>query len=245
MSIQRRSKTVASHHALITPDDSFTKDEVKHGSKFYSWKRINKRHHTTTTYLDPEPIFSFKSNPTLQSYSNVTIEPQLETLNQIEVESEPEQNEITSVEEDKEEVTLQEQEVETSIQDQTPSCSQSQLTGEAEESTNQQEQFVSSAEVSFNNQYKELSGSPDYIIARNNTLEDVEINQSSLIGEFPTPRVSLNEIPVVHRPLKDLINKTYKDFYNTDGNKIHIKAGLSKRTVSSLPSLHPSIKRKE
>lgn len=49
----------------------------------------------------------------------------------------------------------------------------------------------------------------------------------------------------VHKPLKELINKTYQDFYNIDANKIHYKAGLSKKTIASLPSLHPEIKRNQ
>ncbi|KAK5781818.1 hypothetical protein RI543_000719 [Arxiozyma heterogenica] len=50
---------------------------------------------------------------------------------------------------------------------------------------------------------------------------------------------------IVHKPLKELINKTYLDFFNADANKIHYKAGLSKNTVASLPSLHPEIKRNQ
>ena len=52
-----------------------------------------------------------------------------------------------------------------------------------------------------------------------------------------------NPVILVHRPLKELINKTYLDIFNADANKIHYKAGLSKNTVASLPSLHPEIKR--
>lgn len=46
------------------------------------------------------------------------------------------------------------------------------------------------------------------------------------------------DLPHVHKPLKDLINKTNRRLYNVDSSKVTYKAGLSKRRAE-LPSLHP------
>lgn len=43
----------------------------------------------------------------------------------------------------------------------------------------------------------------------------------------------------IHKSLKDIINQNYKLFYHIDATKVHYKVGLSKRRLSSLPSLHP------
>ncbi|CCE65659.1 hypothetical protein TPHA_0M00840 [Tetrapisispora phaffii CBS 4417] len=44
-------------------------------------------------------------------------------------------------------------------------------------------------------------------------------------------------IEIIHRPLKDLINKTNKMIYDVDSNHVQYKAGLSKR-CRKIPSLH-------
>lgn len=48
---------------------------------------------------------------------------------------------------------------------------------------------------------------------------------------------SVNRFEHVHKPLKDLIYKTNKEFYDVDSHKVKYKAGLSKRSAM-LPSLH-------
>lgn len=242
MSIQGRSKTVSYQYELATPEESFYKEEEpERDSMFSSWKRVNKRHHTTTTYLDPEPI-DFNNKPIFESY-NIKSESEEVAQNMFEVEPEEEGVHIleqeqtinTSIEEEIEKHTIQEKSILS-----TPPYSKPQFFSQA----NLAENTDPLAEVRFEDLQDEVKGSPNYVITKENTFEEGKISNDMIKEGFSTPRILLNEIPVVHRSLKDLINKTYKDFYNTDGNKIHIKAGLSKKSVSNLPSLHPTIRRK-
>lgn len=239
MPIQRRSKTVSFQYELATPEDSFNKEEpAEQDSAFYSWKRVNKRHHTTTTYLDPVPI-DFNNKPIFESY-NVELDFEEVAQNVVEVEPEEEGSHIleeeqtidTSVQDEVDEVTIQEKNILSTPPYLIPELTSKDLLAD------------NTTKITSDQPQDEAYELPDYSIARNNTLAEEETNTISIKEGFPTQRVSLNEIPAVHRPLKDLINKTYKDFYNTDGNKIHIKAGLSKKSVSNLPSLHPTIRRK-
>ncbi|CUS21609.1 LAQU0S03e06546g1_1 [Lachancea quebecensis] len=43
---------------------------------------------------------------------------------------------------------------------------------------------------------------------------------------------------VVHKSLRDLINKTNQTCYQADSNKVHYKAGLSRRSSKHIPHLH-------
>ena len=47
----------------------------------------------------------------------------------------------------------------------------------------------------------------------------------------------------IHKPLKDLINKTNQNCYNADPDRVHYKAGLSKKRT--MPHLHSRFNSKE
>lgn len=69
---------------------------------------------------------------------------------------------------------------------------------------------------------------------------DGETSCTEEVWETGSAETSLDESQSsdwVHKPLKDLIFKTNKRFYDIDSNKVRYKAGLSRR-ASMIPSLH-------
>lgn len=116
---------------------------------------------------------------------------------------------------------------------------------EDEESNNNSLPSIKTSEIIDNN---------NNITIMNDFKDDHLPKETHLIKIIPSDHkqqtrsiLSKHNSPViiVHKPLKELINKTYLDFFKADANKIHYKAGLSKNTVASLPSLHPEIKRNQ
>lgn len=68
-----------------------------------------------------------------------------------------------------------------------------------------------------------------------------EANCTEQIWETGTAETSVDDSQLsewVHKPLKDLIFKTNKRFYDIDSNKVRYKVGLSRR-AAVIPSLHP------
>ncbi|QLQ80396.1 hypothetical protein HG537_0D03970 [Torulaspora globosa] len=69
---------------------------------------------------------------------------------------------------------------------------------------------------------------------------DEEANCTEQIWETGTADTSVDDSQLsewVHKPLKDLIFKTNKRFYDIDSNKVRYKVGLSRR-AAVIPSLH-------
>lgn len=74
----------------------------------------------------------------------------------------------------------------------------------------------------------------------NSSQVDGEVGCKEEIWEMGTPETSVDEShssDCVHKPLKDLIFKTNKEFYDIDSNKVRYKVGLSRR-AAMIPSLH-------
>ncbi|QLL34475.1 hypothetical protein HG536_0G03370 [Torulaspora globosa] len=69
---------------------------------------------------------------------------------------------------------------------------------------------------------------------------DDEANCTEQTWETGTAETSVDDSQLsewVHKPLKDLIFKTNKRFYDIDSNKVRYKVGLSRR-AAMIPSLH-------
>lgn len=79
------------------------------------------------------------------------------------------------------------------------------------------------------------------------STKDIDFVQSNSIGtqnvrekDATNPEdTSVCNYQVVHKPLKELIYRANKDFYNVDSHRVKYKAGLSKN-LAYIPSLHPN-----
>ncbi|CCF58265.1 hypothetical protein KAFR_0E01110 [Kazachstania africana CBS 2517] len=81
----------------------------------------------------------------------------------------------------------------------------------------------------------------DYLSQANaDELIDLQLMNDESV---PCRNIEEQEAPMqaIHIPLKDLIYRTNKEFYNIDSNKVKFKAGLTKRNKQLLPSLHPKL----
>lgn len=119
---------------------------------------------------------------------------------------------------------------------------------EREKASHISPEACSSSSTSSSSQVTEIQAKCDTSFQSNNsTLEgfpsssseyEGDLEEESCADAFDTFDTSANDsLPSehVHKPLKDLIFKANKEFYDVDSNKVRMKVGLSKK----VPSLHP------
>lgn len=77
-------------------------------------------------------------------------------------------------------------------------------------------------------------------VISNSVTPPVETSEELKDRAPPSPNPSKPDEINVHKPLKDLIHRTNRSYYQVDSNKVRHRVGLSKRTTA-LPHLHPKL----